>query len=88
MSDTFQPKCFECGELLGLYYNEFIDALKDKGTEFSANNDIRMELYGATGNIFIGDILDKMDITNECCRIPFITHMTKTDIINFIKGRR
>lgn len=88
MVDTFQPKCFDCGEIIGIFYDEFMDKLLAKGNKFKNNNDVRMMFFQSTGKLFIGDILDSMDITNECCRIPFITYVTRQDVINFVAGRR
>lgn len=88
MSDTFQPKCFDCGEIIGIYYDEFLEKLKSKGTEFIMNNDIRMMLFQSTQKLFVGDILDSMGLTNICCRIPFITYVMKSDVEKYIRGRR
>jgi len=83
MSNEFPVKCFNCGELIGAYYDEYIEKLSTAHTDRTPE-EVRMTLFQKEDRIFIGNILDSMQLTNDCCRTIFITYATPDDIKNLL----
>lgn len=78
METTISPVCTSCGSTIGhvypIYYRilakKVKDSLDDKGYSYD-------ELWDVT-DVNMGDILDKLDIKNICCRGILMTHLRVT----------
>lgn len=66
--------CFECGHLLGDKYELFTTINQSKNPPFVSNQSIDIAASNRK-NIAMGDVLDTLGITRQCCRMHMLTYM-------------
>lgn len=74
MYTTINPVCTSCQTTIGHVYPIYYRILANRIRMDIDKKGYSFEGFGANTDISMGDILDKLNITNACCRMHMVSH--------------
>ena len=74
MYTTLNPVCTSCQTTLGHVYPIYYRILAKRIRDTVDKKGYNLEEIGAVMDVSMGDILDKCNLTNACCRMHMMSH--------------